>query len=271
MYINSKDFAVLIPVHKGTTAVYDCLDSVISDVPRDVEIFCVLHNPNLDLIQFIENYPQRNRVKVLRAYVKNLSQVLNFGLENIQKRWIFRMDSDDLWLSNRFITQTNFLNRHPDAWVVSGGAFVKDKIRNIEYSLYNDTELNINRNALFQGCPIIHPTTLYSREKILGIGGYNTLYRAAEDYELWSRVISVGQIYRQPELLIEYNVDILSQSFLMKEIQEQESEHIVFTMKVRTLRIPTCSLSHPVGSSIYCYLLKKVSDAIEFFKRQSNR
>ena len=108
MHKHKGRFAVLVPIHRINQSVYECLDSIISDVPNDVVIYCVLHNPTLDLKNFLANYPGLKRIKVLEKIAPTLSGVLNFSLESIVEPWVFRMDSDDIWLKGRFNNQLSF-------------------------------------------------------------------------------------------------------------------------------------------------------------------
>jgi hypothetical protein len=42
------------------------------------------------------------------------------------------------------------------------------------------------------GSPIVHSSVMYSREKILELGGYNEDYPIGQDYELWLKAVCSG-------------------------------------------------------------------------------
>lgn len=161
----ANEYAVLVPIHRKDFSVYKCLDSILADVPNDVAIYCVLHNPKSDLREFLARYPDIRRIRVLEKFAPTLSGILNFALENIQEPWIFRMDSDDTWLKGRFWSQADFLRTHPDAWVIGGALKVSDRIRGSEYSLYENEACEISKSTLYEGCYIPNPTTLFNRKK----------------------------------------------------------------------------------------------------------
>jgi len=203
---------------------------------------------------------------ILEKFTETLSGLLNFGLKNIPEPWIFRMDSDDIWMKGRYISQINFLKKHPDAWAIGGALRVTDTLKHLEYTLYENHPLEITKNTLLDGCLLPNPTTLIDRKKTLGIGGYNELFIAAEDYELWSRMVFYGKIYRQKEELVHYKIHRNSQSISKSAIQNIEADHIKFNIIVKSLNLPICKLSHVVGSSPYCHFLVKCANLSKNFR-----
>ena len=268
---STSQYAVLVPIHRINESVYECLDSIISDVPNEVVIYCVLHNPTQDLRNFLADYPNLMRITVFEKIAPTLSGVLNFALESIPEPWVFRMDSDDLWLKGRFSKQISFLKMRPDAWAIGGALEVFDRINGKTYSIYENEACEVSRKTLLEGCLIPNPTTLFNRKKVLSIGGYNIAYEAAEDYELWSRVVFLGRINRQNETLVKDFIHSESQSIAKKEIQAIETRHIKFNMAMMDLRIPPCKLSHAVGTSLYCHTLEMFQIFCERFFGDSNK
>jgi hypothetical protein len=258
MFASRGEYAVLIPVHKVHADVYACFDSVLSDIPNYVSVYCVLHNPDASLRQFVCNYPKKNRIIILEKNCHTLGMLLNFGLQNIEEPWVFRMDSDDVWLSGRFESQISFLNENRDVWVLGGAIEVFDSIRNLRYKLYENQEAQVFKKDLLEGCPIPHPSTLLNRQKILDIGGYNENYEAAEDYELWSRVVFHGKILRQNEVLIRYSINEAGNSILKKHQQKVEAELIKLNIYLRRLNLPTVTPNQSAGSLIYRKIMSNI-------------
>ncbi len=228
---------------------------MITDVPKNCKIYCILLNPNSELIDFVESYWHRDKLHISQIFTSNLSQVLNYGLGIIAEPWVFRMDSDDVWEKGRFESQSNFLKENQNAWVLGGGIRVHNIETNTQYDLYTEEIQKIDKTTLMHGCPIAHPSTLLNRKRIMSIGGYNKNYKAAEDYELWSRVVYKGVILTQPDVLLSYTLHSNNQSSLYSDVQDLESTHVIFNMKTRNRQIPTCKLSHKVGDSFYCRFL----------------
>jgi hypothetical protein len=251
MFAIRGEYAVLIPVHKVDADVYACFDSVLSDIPNYVTVYCVLHNPDAILRQFVGNYPKKNQIIILEKNCQTLGMLLNFGLQNIKEPWVFRMDADDVWLSGRFESQISFLKENSDLWVLGGAIEVFDSIRNLRYKLYENQKTQVFKKDLLEGCPIPHPTTLLNKQKILDIGGYNENYEAAEDYELWSRVVFHGKIFRQNEVLIRYSINEGGNSILKKHQQMVEAELIKLNIYLKRLNLPKVTLNQSAGSSIY--------------------
>ena len=56
--------------------------------------------------------------------------------------------------------------------------------------------------------PVAHSAVTFRRDSVVGVGGYLEDYRYAEDYELWSRLLQIGNIGSLSESLLKYDVGV---------------------------------------------------------------
>ncbi len=73
--------------------------------------------------------------------------------------------------------------------------------------------------AIFFNCPLVNPSVMFKAAFINKNGlRYRTdlEYKAAEDYEFWSRCISIGQLYEYPQVLLKYRTH-------MKQVSSKSS------------------------------------------------
>lgn len=230
-------FGVLVPIHKPNQFLYECLDSILSDIPKEVKVYCLIHNPNSEIRDFVRAYQQIARIKVLETASDSLSGALNYGLRTMREEWIFRMDSDDVWLKGRFLHQSRIIRDFPECFVFSGGMEVVNSLNQSSYELSYKEVRQLYLEDLLDEAKISHPTVLFNRAKILALGSYNENYKASEDYELWSRVASIQPIVVSPKKLIRYRVHAESQSILLSDMQSKETNHTKIHILLMLARI----------------------------------
>mgnify|MGYP001281842314 CR=1 FL=1 len=139
---------------------------------------------------------------------RGLTEALNTGLSSCHSDLIFRMDSDDLSLPDRFEKQLRFMQGHPDIGVLSSAMY--------EFDVDPDTPEHIktvvaDHDAIAKQMPwrnpINHPTCCYRTELIKQAGGYPEL-RYLEDYYLWAKLLCSGVRFHnldEPLYLFRFN------------------------------------------------------------------
>ena len=89
--------SVIIPVCNATSWLCDCLDTVLGQTLRDIEILCVDDGSTDGSVSILEGYGAKDpRVRVLRQ-LENLGQgaARNRGLEDANGEYVYFMDADD--------------------------------------------------------------------------------------------------------------------------------------------------------------------------------
>ena len=128
---------------------------------------------------------------------------LNKGISLSKTDWIARMDSDDIASSDRLSKQMQYIEKHPNVAVL--GSFAK-YLETKKYAPLTSppvTHSEIIAMLPFV-CVLIHPTIIFSKEKVLSVGGYPDI-KYAEDYALWLRMMFNGyEFYCLPEVLLYY-------------------------------------------------------------------
>ena len=192
-------FSVLLSLyHKENFLALDqCFQSIWKDQTiQPDEIILVLDGPiGEELSQCVQKW-QRIIGKSLRVIPLSqnigLGMALNEGLKHCSHDWVFRMDTDDICLPDRFEKQIEYIQKNPDVVLFSGQIIefnetiedaTKLKIVPTEYE-------EIKKFALIR-CPFNHMAVAYRKDIILGLGGYQH-HLLMEDYNLWFRVIGAG-------------------------------------------------------------------------------
>ena len=205
------NFSVLMSLYDAETPSFfdECLASLNNQQIKATEVVLVLDGPINSQLQEIV-YSWIDKLNIVLVPLKDnvgLSKALNIGLQHCQYELVARMDTDDLCNPDRFSSQINFLNQNQAIDIV--GSYCVDISES--GSKIKDRKVPITHEAILRNiwaCPVIHPSVVFRKSKIVEIGSYNedAPYRQ-DDYELWIRAAFKGLNFANiPETLIKYRV-----------------------------------------------------------------
>lgn len=177
-------------VYNGMSYLKECVDSVLEQTFQDFE-FLIVDDASTDRsLEFIESYVDP-RIRIVRNE-KNMGQVasLNKGLQHARGAFVARMDQDDVNLPNRLAEQHAFMEAHPAVAIVCSYEHTIDSHGNYVCSWRR----TIPNYGGFLGLvilglsPVWHPSVMFRRDIVQRLGGYDSNFPLAEDFELWSRL-----------------------------------------------------------------------------------
>lgn len=89
--------SVIIPVYNVEKYLKRCLDSVINQTLRDIEIICINDCSTDNSLEILKEYAQNDtRIKLINLKEKqNAAIARNYGLDNAQSEYLGFVDSDD--------------------------------------------------------------------------------------------------------------------------------------------------------------------------------
>ena len=88
--------SVIIPVYNVEKYLRQCLDSVVNQTLKDIEIICVNDGSPDNSLAILEEYAQNdNRIKIINKSNGGISSARNAGLKIAQGEFIGFVDSDD--------------------------------------------------------------------------------------------------------------------------------------------------------------------------------
>ena len=93
---NNPKISVIIPVYNVEDYLEECLDSIINQTFKDLEIICINDGSQDNSLNILEEYAEKdNRIKIITTKNQGLSAARNRGLENITGDYVYFIDSDD--------------------------------------------------------------------------------------------------------------------------------------------------------------------------------
>ena len=197
----------------------EAIDSILAQTYTDFElIICDDCSPNGAPDEVIASY---NDPRI--RYVKNeknlgISGNTNKMIQLARGEYIAQMDNDDIALPQRLEKTCAYLDSHPEVDYVGGWQEYFPK-----YKLWAPPQ-QFGYLELFQFCPICHSTLLYRKSTVEKYNlYYDTNFKAAMDYELWSRVLRVAKVVNLPEVFLRYRWYDANTSIIQGERQRLET------------------------------------------------
>lgn len=190
------NFSVLLSLYikEKPEFLRECLESLKNQTLPATEIVIVYDGTiTTDLEKVVTQFITILPIKIIRLPQNvGLGKALNEGLKHCSFNWVFRMDSDDICLPERFAKQVDFISQHPNIVIFSGhiAEFREEKSNIFGYRKVPLGNKHIKKYALSRS-PFNHMMVAFRKDIIEEVGGYQH-HLFLEDYNLWLRVIAKG-------------------------------------------------------------------------------
>ncbi len=98
----NKKISIIIPVHNAQEYLQKCLDSIINQTLKEIEIICVNDSSTDNTVGILDNYQQKDsRIKIINTDCKCSGGARNRGLEAANGEYIGFVDADD-WVDKDY-------------------------------------------------------------------------------------------------------------------------------------------------------------------------
>lgn len=127
--MKAPKISIVIPVYNTQEYIGQCLDSLLSQTYKNLEIICVNDGSKDNSLKILEHYKELdNRIVVLNQENQGQSSARNRGVETSTGDWITFVDSDD-WVGaecyEEFFKAVN--QKDFDIFMFNGTSFTKDE------------------------------------------------------------------------------------------------------------------------------------------------
>ena len=126
---NNLKVSVIIPVYNVEQYLNQCLDSVINQTLKDIEIICIDDGSTDNSGKILEEYAQKdNRIKVIHQKNKGAAAARNEGLYIAQGKYLSFLDSDDFFELDMFERMYNCAEKYNTDIVVCKSKIIDNGI-----------------------------------------------------------------------------------------------------------------------------------------------
>ncbi|MCK9181390.1 MAG: glycosyltransferase [Fibrobacteraceae bacterium] len=88
--------SVIVPVHNGESYLRQCLDSIVNQTLRDIEIICIDDGSTDGSLKILEEYQRKDsRIRVISEEASNAGHARNVGLKTAIGMFLSFLDCDD--------------------------------------------------------------------------------------------------------------------------------------------------------------------------------
>lgn len=187
------EISVIIGIYNCANTLQEALDSLYIQTFSDFEII-LCDDGSVDDTYKIAciNKERRSDIVLLKnEYNRGLNVTLNRCLSIAKGKYIARMDGDDISKPERFETEYNFLEAHPEYAIVSTSMDYFDS-NGVFRTGHCSGEPR--KEDFVKGTPFCHAPCMVRREAYVSVGGYSVSKRLlrVEDYHLWMKMYMKG-------------------------------------------------------------------------------
>lgn len=200
--------SVLLPVYNAQETVERAIQSILRQTFREFELLVINDGSQDGSLEIVKRFCDP-RIRVIDLQQNcGLVAALNLGVEIARGDLIARQDADDESMPTRLELQCATLSRDPSLVAVGAALqIMRNGSPSGDVWRYPVSAVGARWQSLFK-TPVAHSAVVYRRRSVVGVGGYSDDYRYAEDYELWSRLLEIGNISSLREILVKYDVGL---------------------------------------------------------------
>ena len=191
-------------VYNGSRYLQESVESILNQTFTDFEFIIIDDGSTDNTREILTKYAdQDQRIKLFKNEENiGLTKSLNKGLRLARGEYIARQDADDVSLPKRFEKQVALLDNHLEVVLVSCNVeVINPEGKTVaEHQQACDSKF-IAWYLLFSNYIAGHSQVMFRCKPVIDSGGYCEARRYSQDYELWCRLIEIGDIVILPEAL----------------------------------------------------------------------
>ncbi|RZL69859.1 MAG: glycosyltransferase [Pedobacter sp.] len=193
--------SVIMPAYNASKYIEASINCVISQVYKNWELIVVDDGSTDDTFTIIERYTHiDDRIKVIRQENKKQGEAKNQAIKNCTGKYLAFLDADDLWMPNKLSISLRELKKgNYDLLFTDAYFFENEFIELKQYQTFGITEHIYHGKEgilmFLENNRIPNLTVLVKTDIITFAGPFRNIH-AAEDYDMWLRLLSHGARFK---------------------------------------------------------------------------
>ena len=253
--------SIITVTHNSAKYLQECIDSVVNQTYPDIEHIVIDGKSDDGTIEIIKHYG-KHITKWVSEKDKGMYDAINKGMKLATGEVIGILNSDDILASKNVIGQIVKCFQENKVDSLYGDLVYVDQ-KNTKKIIRYWKGISYSRFRFNYGWMPAHPT-FYFRSDLLGdLGGYESHYFTAADYEFMARYLYRYRISSKylPVLIVKMRVGGQSNRNMMSRLRANRRDYLA--MKINNIPFPhIASILKPIIKlrQFYYTLFKKVDD-----------
>lgn len=215
--------SIVTTIYNGEKYLEQSISSMLNQSYKNFEFIIVNDGSTDNTLQKLQQIDDP-RICLITQENQGQTQALIDGIEQASGELVARMDVDDFSLPDRLMRQVEFMDAHPNV-VFCGSRFQElygDNLspQRVQF-VQTDSEI---KNTISCFNPFAHSAVMFRRDAYFKVGGYDKKYIIGMDYDLWVRLMEIGEAYNIDEVLTVVRVH--KQSISMRQSRLKTLEGI---------------------------------------------
>ncbi|MHB1717678.1 MAG: glycosyltransferase family 2 protein [Acidimicrobiales bacterium] len=193
--------SVVIATNRGGPWLDEAVASVLAQTMDDLELIIVDDGVPGGVRQLAA---LDDRIRLVAGRQAGISMARNIGNAAARGELVAVLDDDDRWMPDKLERQLALLDRHPES------AMCHTQFERIDADgvvIGPGWATPTGQDALTTGTlGVAHSTTIWRRDVVMAVGGYDPTRRLAEDLDLLLKVLRWWSICFDPGVLAQYRV-----------------------------------------------------------------
>ncbi|HJQ09254.1 MAG TPA: glycosyltransferase [Candidatus Saccharimonadales bacterium] len=217
--------SVIMPVYNNDEYIKQAIDSILEQTYPHFELIALDDGSSDTSGAILDGYARTdNRVRVVHKKNEGLVKTLNRGIDMAKGEFIARMDGDDISFPRRFEQQIKILQNYPNVVLVAGGFEIIDEEGEFLYREVIPTGNDDIKRSMLLRNPVAHGSVMFRKSAYEKVGPYSDACGPTEDFELWSRLATVGDFAGLEQTIFRWRVNL-------KGITRTKNDLVVGIMK----------------------------------------
>jgi glycosyltransferase involved in cell wall biosynthesis len=188
-----------MPVFNREEFIAEAIQSILSQTHKNFELIIIDDGSTDDTLRVISRFSDKRIILLKNGENKGVSASRNKGIEKAEGNFIAFMDSDDISMPQRFEKQLNILQQNEN--IIICGSWLK-LLTSEKIIRHRERHKDIIARLLLS-CPLSLGSVML-KTFVLNEERFNSNLKYGEDYDFWSRVCWLGEMYNIQEPLLLY-------------------------------------------------------------------
>jgi glycosyltransferase involved in cell wall biosynthesis len=183
------EISVIIPTYNRRAMLLEAVDSVLAQSFESFELIVIDDGSTDGTVENLARLDRTSRIEFDRIDHRGPAAARNRGVELARAPLIAFLDSDDLWSPTKLERQLAFMRANPGCAISQTNEIWIRNGRRVNPGLRHRKRAGDIFIDSLRTCLISMSATMMRTDLFRSLGGFDEIMAAAEDYDLWLRIL----------------------------------------------------------------------------------